>query len=105
MMFLVGYISCPPTIGFFIPATADVTAIATIPNTTAISLFIVSILFRVEFFAPRLQYEATPKSDLPGGFQLELKVSMQQETKEDRIYANHLLTRPAVSADADNIAR
>jgi len=47
----VGYISCPPTTGFFIPATAEVTAMATIASTTANFLFIVSILFRVEFLA------------------------------------------------------
>src|SRR5208282_4861531 len=37
----------------------------------------------------------------------ELKVSMQQQpkTKEDRSLANPLPTRPAVSADAENIAR
>jgi hypothetical protein len=44
MMFLVGYISCPPTMGFFIPATAEVTAMATIANTTASFLFMIVIL-------------------------------------------------------------
>src|SRR5580700_6042318 len=48
-MFFVGFISCPPTTGFFIPATAEVTAMAIIASTTANFLFIIFVLSELGF--------------------------------------------------------
>src|ERR1043165_4946253 len=50
-MFLVGYISCPPTMGLFIPATAEVTAIAITAVRSANFLFISLVLSEVNFLA------------------------------------------------------
>jgi hypothetical protein len=54
----VGYISCPPTTGFFIPATAEVTAMATMASTTAnfLFIFLILIFLRIGFLDPHLQY-------------------------------------------------
>jgi hypothetical protein len=49
MMFLVGYISRPPTTGLFIPAKAEVTANATIASPKANLFFTVLNLSKVEF--------------------------------------------------------
>src|SRR5271167_2446995 len=62
MMFLVGYISCPPTIGLFIPATAEITASPIRDTTTKMLRFITLAILRLNL-RPRIRYAARRKSD------------------------------------------
>src|SRR6476661_8419534 len=62
-MFLVGYISWPPTMGLFIPATAEVTAIARTAVTSANFLFIFVRPLGSEVVDPHFNYGQVLNSD------------------------------------------